>query len=94
MDRFYQYRRPNLAIPILSQTQVDEDNWAEVSTTRIYYKDWETHSIRRSFTCQFHPELMADIHDIGQRHGPRYAELKENDGIRLLVRLLYHSMQE
>lgn len=81
-------------VEILSQTQVDTDNWTEVSTTCIYYKDWETHSIRRSFTCQFHPELMADIRDIGKRSGPRYAELKDNDGVRLLIRLLYHGMQE
>ncbi|MEZ5571042.1 MAG: hypothetical protein R3E64_03375 [Halioglobus sp.] len=82
------------AVEILSQTQVDDDSWTEVSTTCIYYKDWETHSIRRSFTCQFHPELMADIRDIGKRDGPRYDELKDNDGVRLLIRLLYHGMQE
>ncbi|MEJ2531933.1 MAG: hypothetical protein P8Y92_09065 [Halioglobus sp.] len=82
------------AVEILSQTQVSETDWTEVSTTCIYYKDWETHTIRRSFTCQFHPELMADIRDIGKREGPRYAELKDNDGVRLLIRLLYHGMQE
>jgi len=82
------------AVEILSQTQVDDDNFTEVSTTAIYYKDWETHNIRRSFTCQFHPELMADIRDVGKRGGPRYAELKDNDGVRLLIRLLYHGMQE
>ena len=82
------------AIEILSQTQVDDRHWTEVSTTCIYYKDWETHTIRRSFTSQFHPELMADIRDIGKRAGLRYAELKDNDGVRLLVRLLYHGMQE
>ena len=82
------------AIEILSQTQVDSMHWTEVSTTCIYYKDWETHSIRRSFTSQFHPELMTDIRDIGKRAGPRYAELKDNDGVRLLIRLLYHGMQE
>ena len=82
------------AVEILSQTAVDDINWTEVSTTAIYYKDWETHTIRRSFTCQFHPELMADIRDIGKRDGPSYAELKDNDGVRLLVRLLYHGMQE
>lgn len=82
------------ALEILSQTAVDDNNWTEVSTTCIYYKDWETHTIRRSFTCQFHPELMADIRDIGKREGPPYAELKDNDGVRLLVRLLYHGMQE
>jgi hypothetical protein len=73
---------------------VDATHWTEVSTTCIYYKDWETHTLRRSFTSQFHPELMADIRDIGKREGLRYAELKDNDGVRLLVRLLYHGMQE
>jgi hypothetical protein len=82
------------AVEILSQTRVDDVYWTEVSTSCIYYKDWETHRIRRSFTCQFHPELMTDIRDIGARDGPRYAELKDNDGVRLLVRLLYHGMQE
>ncbi|MBO6558036.1 MAG: hypothetical protein JJ934_08545 [Pseudomonadales bacterium] len=82
------------AVEILSQTQVSEENWTEVSTTCIYYKDWETRTIRRSFTIQFHPELMADIRDIGKRPGPRYRELKDNDGVRLLIRLLYHGMQE
>ena len=82
------------ALEILSQTRVDESSWTEVSTTCIYYKDWETHTIRRSFTSQFHPELMADIRDIGKRDSPRYAELKDNDGVRLFIRLLYHGMQE
>jgi hypothetical protein len=82
------------AVEIMSQTQVDEAVMTEVSTSCIYYKDWETHNIRRSFTCQFHPELMADIRDIGRRPGPRYRELKENDGVRLFIRLLYHGMQE
>ena len=81
-------------VEILAQTQVDDDSWTEVSTTCIYYKDWETHRVRRSFTCQFHPELMADIRDIGGRSAPRYEELKMSDGARLLVRLLYHGMQE
>jgi GMP synthase-like glutamine amidotransferase len=81
-------------VEILAQTQVDESNWTEVSSTAIYYKDWETHRIRRSFTCQFHPELMSDIRDIGNRAGPRYCEMKDNDGVRLFIRLLYHGMQE
>ncbi len=82
------------AVEILSRTQVNDSHWTEVSTTCIYYRDWETQTIRRSFTCQFHPELMADIRDIGKREGPRYKELKDNDGARLLIRLLYHGMQE
>ena len=82
------------AVEILAQTQVDESAWTEVSTTAVYYKDWETRRIRRSFSCQFHPELMADIRDVGGRSAPRYVDLKASDGIRLLVRLLYHGMQD
>jgi GMP synthase-like glutamine amidotransferase len=82
------------ALEILGQTQVDPEHWTEVGATAIYYKDWETHRIRRSFTCQFHPELMDDIRDIGPRSGPRYHELKDHDGVRLLVRLLYQGMQD
>jgi GMP synthase-like glutamine amidotransferase len=82
------------AVEMLGQTRVDDVSWTEVSSTAIYYKDWETRRIRRSFTCQFHPELMADIRDIGGRSGPRYQELKENDGVRLFMQLLYHGMQE
>jgi hypothetical protein len=78
----------------LSQTQVDEKTRTEVCTTCIYYEDWESHTIRRSFSSQSHPELMADVREIGKRPGPRYHEPKENDGVRLLVRLLYHGMQE
>jgi hypothetical protein len=37
---------------------------------------------------------MADIRDIGKRDGPRYMELMDNDGIRLLIRFLYHGKQE
>jgi hypothetical protein len=82
------------AVEILGQTRVNPSTWTEVSTTAIYYKDWETRRIRRSFTCQFHPELMADIRDVGGRAGMRYHELKESDGIRLFIRMLYHGMQE
>lgn len=82
------------SVEILSQTHVDDTVMTEVGTSCIYYKDWETQNIRRSFTCQFHPELMADIRDIGRRNGPRYQELKDNDGVRLFIRLLYHGMQE
>jgi hypothetical protein len=82
------------AVEILGQTRVDESSWTEVSTTAIYYKDWETRHIRRSFTCQFHPELMSDIRDVGGRAGPSYPELKDSDGLRLFIRMLYHGMQE
>jgi|APFre7841882724_1041349.scaffolds.fasta_scaffold02455_4 hypothetical protein len=82
------------AVEMLGQTRVDDVSWTEVSSTAIYYKDRETRRIRRSFTCQLHPELMADIRDIGGRSGPRYQELTEKDGVRLFMQLLYHGMQE
>lgn len=82
------------ALEILAQTRIDADHWTEVGATAIYYRDWETRRVRRSFTCQFHPELMDDIRDIGPRSGPRYHEMKDHDGVRLLVRLLYQGMQE
>jgi GMP synthase-like glutamine amidotransferase len=82
------------AVEILGQTQVDREHWTEVGATAVYYKDWETRRIRRSFTCQFHPELMDDIRDIGPRVGPRYHEMKDHDGVRLLARLLYQGMQD
>jgi len=50
--------------------------------------------VRRWINCQFHPELMADIRDIGGRSAPRYYVLKDHDGVRLFFQLLYHGMQE
>jgi hypothetical protein len=82
------------AVEILCSTAQESEILTEVSCTCIYYKDFETKRIRRSFTCQFHPELSGDIRAIGERPGPSYAELKEDDGIRLLLRLLYAGMQE
>ena len=66
----------------------------ECSATCINYKDFETKKIRRSFTCQFHPELMADLRAIGNSEAPSYSTLKNDDGVRLFVRLLYAGMQE
>ena len=37
----------------------------ECSATCINHKDFETKRIRRSFSCQFHPELMSDLRAIG-----------------------------
>jgi GMP synthase-like glutamine amidotransferase len=82
------------AIEILCSTAQGGEVLTEVACTCIYYKDFETKHVRRSFTCQFHPELSGEIRAIGERPGPSYAELKEDDGIRLLLRLLYAGMQE
>lgn len=66
----------------------------ECAATCINYKDFETKKIRRSFTCQFHPELVGDHYEIGRGEAPSYSTLKKSDGVRLLVRLLYAGMQE
>ncbi|QSJ18073.1 hypothetical protein JYQ62_04315 [Nostoc sp. UHCC 0702] len=66
----------------------------ECSATCINYKDFETKKIRRSFTCQFHPELLEDLRAIGSGKPPSYSTLKKDDGVRLFVRLLYVGMQD
>jgi hypothetical protein len=59
----------------------------------IAYKDHETKQIRRNFTIQFHPELLSDLHAVGQRPAPSFAELQRADSVRLLVRLLHLGLQ-
>jgi hypothetical protein len=66
----------------------------ECSATCINYKDFETKKTRRSFSCQFHPELLSDLRAIGHTSAPSYSTLKNDDGVRLFVRLLYAGMQE
>lgn len=82
------------AIEILCSTAEDGEVVTECSATCINYKDFETKEVRRSFTCQFHPELLADLRVVGKRKPPSYAELKHDDGARLFARLLYAGMHE
>ncbi|GFE68383.1 hypothetical protein [Chroococcus sp. FPU101] len=82
------------SIEILCSTAVDQEIVTECSATCINYKDFETKKIRRSFTCQFHPELLSDLRAIGTREAPSYSTLKADDGVRLFVRLLYAGMQD
>lgn len=82
------------AVEILASTEAYGEILTECSCTCINYKDFETRVIRRSFTCQFHPELLDDLREIDKRSEPSYSELKQSDGIRLLARLLYEGMQE
>ncbi|MGQ9872327.1 hypothetical protein [Leptodesmis sp.] len=82
------------AIKILCSTALDNGEVVtECSATCIIYKDFETKQIRRSFTCQFYPELLADLRVVGQRQSPSYQQLKQDDGARLFARLLYAGMQ-
>lgn len=82
------------ALEILSSTAAEGQVVTECSATGIYYRDLETRTVRRSFTCQFHPELLSDLRVVGMRSAPSYAELKQDDGARLLARLLYEGMTE
>jgi len=82
------------AIEILCSTEEAGAVVTECSATCINYTDFETKEVRRSFTCQFHPELLADLRMVGMRTPPSYEELKRDDGARLFARLLYAGMQE
>jgi hypothetical protein len=82
------------AIEILCSTVIGEEIVTECSATCIIYKDFESKQIRRSFTCQFHPELLSDLRTVGITEPPTYARLKTDDGARLFARLLYEGMQE
>ncbi|MGA9381920.1 MAG: hypothetical protein WBV73_24430, partial [Phormidium sp.] len=81
-------------IEILCSTAHEGEVLTECSATCINYKDFESKLIRRSFTCQFHPELLSDLRVVGFRQPPAYSELKKDDGARLFARLLYEGMQE
>ena len=82
------------AIEILCSTAEQGEVVTECSATCIIYRDFETKEVRRSFTCQFHPELLSDLRVVGMRQPPTYAELKTDDGARVFARLLYAGMQE
>jgi hypothetical protein len=82
------------SVEILCSTAIDQEIVTECSATCINYKDFETKKILRSFTCQFHPELLSDLRAIGNREAPSYSTLKADDGVRLFVRLLYAGMQD
>lgn len=43
----------------------------DYSAAYINYKDFETKQVRRSFICQFYPELLEDLRAVGTRptHG-------------------------
>jgi len=82
------------AIEILRSTAIEDKIVTECSATGIIYKDFESKQIRRSFTCQFHPELLSDLRTVGMSEAPTYARLKTDDGARLFARMLYEGMQE
>jgi hypothetical protein len=68
------------AIKILCSTAEEDGKIVtESSATCIKYKDFETNKIRRSFSCQFHPELLSYLRGIGKSEAPSYSTLKIDD---------------
>jgi len=64
---------------ICSPAEEDGKIVTESSATCIKYKDFETNKIRRSFSCQFHPELLSYLRGIGKSEAPSYSTLKIDD---------------
>jgi len=64
---------------ICSTAEVDGKIVTEGSATCIKYKDFETNKIRRSFSCQFHAELLSYLRGIGKSEAPSYSTLKIDD---------------
>lgn len=82
------------SVEILCSTLVQGQVCTEVGATCIHYRNHETHQRRRSFSCQFHPELLDDLREFRYSGLPDYSALKRDDGVRLLMRLLYQSILE
>ena len=80
------------SIEILCSTFAEGKKCTEVAATCITYADRETKEIRRSFSFQFHPELLSDLREFHLSGEPDYAKLKNDDGIRMLMRVLYESI--
>jgi hypothetical protein len=84
------------AVEILCSTTTESGLLTECAALGIYYRDLETKRMRRSFTCQFHPELLAGQSEVGRAAGPppAYSELKRDDGARIFARMLYEGAHE
>ena len=80
------------SIEILCSTSANGKTLTEVAGTCINYKDYETQKIRRSFSFQFHPELLSDLREFRVAGTPDFNTLKNDDGIRMLMRVLYECM--
>ena len=81
-------------IEILCSTTAEGRLCTEVAATCINYRDYDTRQTRRSFTCQFHPELRDDLREFNKTGIPAFEDLKKDDGIRLLIRILHDSLME
>ena len=80
------------SVEIVCSTTVGGKVCTEVAATCINYLDYQTLKNRRSFTFQFHPELLEELSAFNISGFPEYQKLKEDDGIRLLARVMYESI--
>ena len=79
------------SVEIVCSTSINGDVCTEVAATCINYLDYQTQKIRKSFTFQFHPELLEDL-SIFYNNMPDFKTLKDDDGIRLLSRVMYQTL--
>ena len=71
-------------VEILASTHTDHnETLCEVAATGIY-----SPSGRKAITTQFHPELDASLLTTSQGWAPAWVDMKDSDGIRILVRML------
>ena len=82
------------SVEILCSTSFEDKILTEVAATCISYKDYQTSKIRRSFSFQFHPELFSDLREFHLSEKHDYKLFKNDDGVRMLMRVLYESVLE
>ena len=82
------------SVEILCSTSAHGKTCTEVAATCINYVDDETREVRRSFSFQFHPELLDDLREFHLSGEPDYAMLKADDGVRMLMRVLQESLMD
>ena len=82
------------SVEILCSTSANGKTCTEVAATCISYVDDETREVRRSFSFQFHPELLDDLREFHVAGEPAYSALKADDGVRMLMRVLQESMMD
>lgn len=82
------------SVEILCSTSSGGKTCTEVAATCISYVDDETREVRRSFSFQFHPELLDDLREFHVAGEPHYSKLKADDGVRMLMRVLQESMMD
>jgi hypothetical protein len=82
------------SIEIVCSTFAEGKICTEVAATCINYLDYETKNVRRSFSFQFHPELLNDLREFKLSGVPKFEKLKNDDGIRMLIRVIYESITD